>query len=113
MIDPVIIDFGSIKITWFGVMLASGFFSAYLTWVFIGRKTGRDSNFAADLLLWIMISGILGARIAYILANIDYFASKPLEMFMINEGGLIYYGGFIGGAVGMYWLSRIKKISFL
>jgi len=113
MIDPVLFEVGSIKVTWFGLMLATGFFSAYLTWVFLGRRTGRDSNFAADLLLWIMISGILGARTAYVIANWEYFAQRPVEIIMINEGGLIYYGGFIGGGIGMYIFSRLKKIGFM
>lgn len=112
MIHPVIFEIGAIKITWFGVMLATGFFSAYISWIFIGKRIGRDSNFAADLLLWIMISGILGARVAYIFANFSYFMEKPMEMFMIMEGGLVYYGGLIGGGLGLYVFSRRRKMEF-
>jgi len=113
MLDPVIFDIGALKITWFGLMLALGFFSAYLTWLFAGRRAGYDSNFAADLLLWIMVSGILGARLGYILANFGYFLENPLKVFMVNEGGLIFYGGLIGGILGLYILSRRRKIRFI
>ena len=111
MIDPIIFEIGKLSVTWFGVLLASGFFAAYTTWVFLGKKVGRDSNFAADLLLWIMVSGILGARIAYILANIDYFMARPAEILFINQGGLIYYGGFIGGALGLILFARVRKLN--
>jgi phosphatidylglycerol:prolipoprotein diacylglycerol transferase len=113
MIHPIIFEIGALKITWFGVMLATGFFTAYVVWMLIGRKIGRDSNFAADLLLWIMVSGILGARIAYIMANFGYFMERPSEMIMITEGGLVYYGGFIGGGLGMLLFSRLRKMGFM
>lgn len=113
MLDPVIFDIGALKITWFGLMLAMGFFSAYLTWVFAGRRVGHDSNFAADLLIWIMVSGILGARLGYILANLSYFLEHPVKIFMVNEGGLIFYGGLIGGILGMYIFARRKKMGFV
>ncbi len=114
MIDPILFQIGDhLKVTWFGLTLALGFFAAYLTWVFIGRKSGRDSNFAADLLLWIMVSGILGARIAYVCANFDKFVLHPIDVLMINQGGLIYYGGLIGGGVGMYIFARLRKVGFM
>lgn len=113
MIDPVIFHLGSLKVTWFGVSLATGFFSAYLTWVFVGRQSGKNADFAADLLLWIMGSSIIGARVGYVLANMDYFSRNPKEIIMINEGGLIYYAGFIGGGLGLYVFSRIRKLSYM
>lgn len=112
MLDPTIFELGTVRVTWFGVMLACGFFSAYLAWLYNVRVFGRDRNLPADILLWIMVSGIAGARLVYVMANAAYFSQHPMEIIMINHGGLIYYGGLIGGTAGMYLFALRAKVRF-
>ncbi|MFY9375303.1 MAG: prolipoprotein diacylglyceryl transferase family protein, partial [Kiritimatiellia bacterium] len=58
----------------YGVMAALGFLSAILTWQWLGRHENRPPGFAADLGFWLMTSGIIGARAAYVIANWPYYS---------------------------------------
>lgn len=94
---------------WYGVMVATGFMLGVVNWHLVLRKEGRRPEFAADMGFWLMISGVIGARIAYIIANFRYFIQEPLLIFRVDQGGLIFYGGFIGATVAVVVLSRIRK----
>ena len=80
-------------------MMAAAFMACMTHLILLGKKEGRSSAFVSDLGFWIMIGGIIGARIAYVLANRRTFAASPGMIFRLDQGGLIYYGGFIGAAL--------------
>lgn len=111
--QPIFIQFGSLVIRWYGVMMALGFISALGLWTWLGKKSGRSMNYASDLLLWLIISGIIGARLAYIIANLREFIDEPKLIPRIDLGGLIFYGGLLGGIAGLYFFARKKGESFL
>jgi phosphatidylglycerol:prolipoprotein diacylglycerol transferase len=113
MIDPVCFRLGSRPIYWFGIMMALAFMAAMSHWTLLGRKTSRDTSIAGDLALWLMVGGIVGARIAYIVANIHFFMQAPMEMIRVDQGGLVYYGGFIGATITLIILARCRHESFL
>lgn len=95
----------------YGVMAALGFLSAILTWQWLGRHEKRPPGFAADLGFWLMSSGIVGARAAYVMANWPYYAAHPLRIILITEGGLIFYGGFILAALALILFARRRHLS--
>lgn len=90
----------------YGVMAALGFLSAILTWQWLGRHENRPPGFAADLGFWLMTSGIIGARAAYVIANWPYYSAHPHRILLITEGGLIFYGGFILAALALILFAR-------
>jgi len=106
---PVLFRLGPLTIHWYGMMMALGFFAALANWTVLGRKEGRNFNFCSDLLFWIMVAGIVGARIAYIAADLQYFISHPSEIIRVDRGGLIYYGGFLGAGIAIVAIARIHK----
>lgn len=104
---------GSLTIHWYGVFMALGFLAGLASWTLLGRREGKPFAFCSDLLFWIMVSGILGARLAYVIANIGDFADRPYAVFFLHEGGLIYYGGFIGAAVAIPIFARVRGLGAL
>ncbi|MFH1283412.1 MAG: prolipoprotein diacylglyceryl transferase [bacterium] len=97
---PVLIQLGLLSIKTYGLFVIIGFLAALF---YIKRKAHKynfSDEFVYDLAFWALFSGILGARITYILLDIKYFIGNPLEMFMIWKGGLVYYGGLLGGILG-------------
>lgn len=106
-IDPVCFHVGPRPIYWYGIMMAAGFLAALAHWRVLGRRSGVDTAFTTDLLVWLMIGGILGARIAYVAANWPYFRAAPGEIIRIDQGGLVYYGGFVGAGLAMILFSRL------
>jgi len=106
---PICFHLGSRPIYWYGVMTALGFLAAVVHWGRRSRLDGYPPGFGTDRGFWIMVSGILGARAAYILANLGDYRTEPWTIFRIDQGGLIYYGGFFGAALAVVLYARLKK----
>jgi phosphatidylglycerol:prolipoprotein diacylglycerol transferase len=107
--NPIFCHIGAFPIHWFGVMMALGFLAGLFSWVWIGRREGRDFAFCSDFLFWIMISGVLGARLADVVADWKYFLEYPRLIWRIDQGGLSYYGGLIGGVVAVLLFARARR----
>ena len=108
--DPVCFHIGSRPVYWYGVMMALAFLAGIGHWQVLGRWTGkRDASFASDLAFWLMVGGIVGARVAYVIANFNQqFRGAPLEIIRIDQGGLIFYGGLIGASVVFLAFARLR-----
>lgn len=107
--DPVCFHLGPLKVHWYGVMMALGFLLGLANWVALGRKNGRDFQYCSDLLFWVMVAGIVGARIAYVLTDIGYFVANPAKIIRIDQGGIIFYGGFLGAAAAVILFARARR----
>ena len=92
---PILFNVFGKDIYSYGIMAALGFLSSILTWLWLGRNETRREGFATDLGFWLMLSGIVGSRIAYVAANWSFYAKSPLDVVRIDQGGLIFYGGLI------------------
>ena len=111
--QPVLFNLGPIQIYSYGFMLAlASLVSVYLS-ASSAAKEGLDPGAVWDLGFWILLCGIIGARIAYIILNLSYFISSPKEIFMLNHGGLAWYGGLVFGSLGGFTYLKIKKFSIL
>lgn len=109
---PIAFQFGSITIHWYGVMIALAFLAGLWTATRRARRENISGETIADVVLWIMVGAILGARIVYVATYWkDEFAGQPLsEIFMIQHGGLVYYGGLIGATIAGFIYIRWKKL---
>jgi phosphatidylglycerol:prolipoprotein diacylglycerol transferase len=109
----ILIQLGPFTLHVFGVMMVLGFLSGFMTWLFIGRRQGRDANFCSDLLFWLLISGIVGARLASVLAEWRIYVRDPIQIFQIWNGGLIYYGGFFAAGLALLVFARRAHVRLL
>ena len=103
---PELFRIGDFVVTSFGVMMFLSFIAG--AWA-TGRQLeryGLDRELIWDMLAGIAIGGILGAKIYYLLLHLDDVAANPIgEIF--SRGGLVWYGGLIGGVLAYYW--QIKR----
>lgn len=109
----ILCELGPLTIRWYGVMMALGFLAALGNWMVLGRRRDRDAQYCADLMFWIMVSGILGARLAYVLEHWGDYAAAPLSIFRLDEGGLIFYGGFVMAGIAIVLFARRHRESLL
>ena len=65
-----------------------------------------------DFVFWVMCAGILGARIFYVLLNFDYFLNDPWEIVKIQNGGLAWQGGLVGGTIAGILFTRKNALPF-
>lgn len=107
---PVLFSVLGKEIYSYGLMAALGFLAAILTWLWLGRNEQRPPGFAADLGFWLMASGIVGSRLAYVAANAAYYRAHPLEIVRIDQGGLIFYGGFLLACVALVVFARRRRV---
>ena len=98
---------------WYGIMIAAAFLACITHLSVLGRREGRSYGFVSDLGFWIMVAGVIGARSAYVLANLSYFANEPSQIMRVDQGGLVYYGGFIGAALASIIYARLKRVPLL
>ena len=110
MIDPVCFNVGSRPIYWYGVMMALAFLAGIGHWNWLSRRTGRDVSLGGDLAFWLMLGGIIGGRLAYVAANFSYYRAVPQEIIRVDQGGLIFYGGFIGGLLIFVAFARWHRL---
>lgn len=74
------------------------------------KDFGIKSDDFFDLMLWIIPCCIIGARLYYVLFNLEHYLADPGEIFAIRDGGLAIYGGIIVGVIVIIGVSRHKKI---
>jgi len=101
--------FGELTITSFGVMMALAFLSGYAV---LRSELGRleaDRDLAADMLLGALIGGIVGAKIYYVLLYWERTVADPIGM-IFSRGGIVWYGGLIGGVIGVSWMVRRRGV---
>jgi phosphatidylglycerol:prolipoprotein diacylglycerol transferase len=111
-VHPIAFYLGSLPIRWYGVMMALAFFAGLWTATRRARLANVSGDTIADVTLWLMAGSILGARIVYVTTYWKQeFAGQPLsEIFMIQHGGLVFYGGLIGAAVTAAGYLAWKKL---
>jgi len=92
----------------YGVCMALGFLAAWQVLAYLCRRTGRSMDALANLLVALMVSGVLGSRIAYVIEHwASEFAANPVSVLYIWQGGLMFYGGFIlATGVFVFWCRR-------
>ena len=107
---PVICKIGPFTIFSYGLMLVIAFIvSTYLAAREAKRK-GIDPDIIFNLCFIIFVSGIIGARIFYVLSNLSYYLGNPLEIIMLQKGGLAWFGGLTLGVFSGIAYLRIKKL---
>jgi phosphatidylglycerol---prolipoprotein diacylglyceryl transferase len=107
----------SVSIRWYGVLIASSM--ALGLWL-ATREAARRGESPDDLLKaaeLALIGGLVGARLYYVLFNLDYYQTQPWwRIFAVWEGGLAMHGGLIGGllAGGAYvWAKGLPLLTYL
>jgi len=112
-INSVLIDFNGIKIYWYAVCIV---FGIILCLLFCKKDDGKYNIKFDDILLlalFLFPISIIGARLYYVLFNLDYFSNHLNEIIDIKSGGLAIYGGIIGAILTIIVFCKIKKLKIL
>ena len=103
-VDPVLVHLGPLQIRWYGLLWALGFVIGYYIMQRIYRKEKMTEDSLYSLLMYMLVSTIIGARLGHCLFyQPDEYLAHPLEILKIWEGGLASHGGAIGILIGL-WL---------
>lgn len=107
---PYSFNLFGLEIYFYGVIIALGFILAALYCAKRAKEFGLSSDELYELVIWLIPTCIIGARLYYVLFKLDYFIANPDRIFALRDGGLAIYGGIIAGIiVGIIWC-RAKRI---
>jgi phosphatidylglycerol:prolipoprotein diacylglycerol transferase len=109
---PDTLRIGPIPIHIFGVFLALGVLAA--GWV-VGKefqRKGWDEQVGSSAVFWAVVGGLVGARLWIIVDAWGEFLARPFEMLIAN-GGFVWYGGLVGGAVAATLVFRRHGVPWL
>ena len=96
---PILVHIGPFTIRTYGAMVALAFLASLHAARVAAHARRIGEAFLLDLVAILIMSGLLGARILYVLLNLGYFRQHPWESMKVWEGGLVFYGGFLLAAV--------------
>lgn len=104
---PILFETGPITIYSYGLMVALGFLVATGLAMRCAKREGIASGKILDVALFILITGIIGSRILYVILNWSDFSQTPLSIFFLNRGGLAIYGGFgLSVPLGIWFIRK-------
>jgi prolipoprotein diacylglyceryl transferase len=111
--DSGTVDIGPLPVHVYGLLLAVGVLVA--AWIAERRWVARgyDAKVFNDMAVWIVIGGIVGARVYHVISDYQLFTDDWLRVFEIWEGGLSIWGVIAGGAIAVIVLTRIKRTDTL
>jgi prolipoprotein diacylglyceryl transferase len=109
---PVLAKIGPLTIYSWGFMVGLGVLVGFV----LARKQARREDLAPSLvdywLIYLVLGGIVGGRLVYVLLNPRSYLHNPLEIFLLQQGGMAIHGAILGGAIAGYLFSRRQNISF-
>ena len=111
-LDPNLFRIGPFLITWHGVFAVLGILAAARLGLWLLAKDGVDTSHAGDAVVWMVVVGLVGARLLYVWENFQLFTGQWLRVFALTEGGISQWGGLFGAMVGGYIWARRNAISF-
>ncbi len=114
--NPEMFHIGALSVRWYSFLILIGILLAIHLANRESKKFKLPKDFIVDLAFYVVIFGIIGARIYYVLFNLtgpDGYLKNPLEAFMIWHGGLAVHGSIIGGFIALFVYCKKNKISIL
>ncbi len=103
---PILFQLGPIALYSYGLMVAIGYLVAVALAAQRARRVGIDPTRIQTLSWVVLLMGLIGARAAYVFLYWDLFRFHPVEVIRLDHGGLVFYGGLLGGIGGGLWYVR-------
>lgn len=111
--QQVLIEIGGIKIYWYSVMILIGVLLGSYLVLKESKKFNISKEKISDMLFYTIIFGIIGARLYYVLFNLDYYINYPIDIIKVWEGGLAIHGGIIAGAIYLIYYTKKNNLNTL
>lgn len=107
---------------YYGIVLMLGaFFGGWLA-AYRAEKRGHNPDLVWDLLLWLILAGVAGARLWHVFTpapsaiaeglTTQFYLAHPLDLINLRNGGLGIPGAVIGGAIAMFFFTRKRGLNF-
>jgi phosphatidylglycerol---prolipoprotein diacylglyceryl transferase len=115
-LNPIVFTLGPFTVRWYGLAYLAAFVvGGFIIWRVMKRwKVGMSIDDLLTVIICVACGVLIGGRLGYCLFYGDgYYFEHPLKVFLTNEGGMSFHGGFIGAVIGAYIAARIVRIPLL
>jgi len=109
---PILISFGPINVYWYGMFIVTGILVAILVILKLAGYYKIDKGIIIDSAFYLIIGGIIGARLFHVLLEFRYYLEHPLNILMVWQGGLAIHGAIISGLALVWYLTKKNNINF-
>jgi len=112
-VNPVLLELGPLQLRWYGLLFVGSFFLGLMLLQSVYKREGKDPAELDNLLIYIIIGTVIGARLMHCLAyEPEYYLAHPLEILKVWKGGLASHGGLIGVVISLYFFATQYNRSF-
>jgi phosphatidylglycerol:prolipoprotein diacylglycerol transferase len=111
--NPMAFDFGFLQIYWYSIILVVAFFIGGSLAIKEAKKWKIPEDFMINLFFYVIIFALIGARLYYVVFNLDYYSQNISDIFRVWEGGLAIHGGLIAALLVVIIYSKKYKVNTL
>jgi phosphatidylglycerol:prolipoprotein diacylglycerol transferase len=90
----------------YGVLLAIAFLAGLWVAARQAKRAGLDANRITDMAVWVLIAGLVGAKVLLVALDWRYYARNPRELLSVFQSGGVFYGGLAAGILVAWWYAR-------
>lgn len=113
MPTSIIFKIGPLSLRWYGLFMSLAIVAALFVSFYIGKKYLKiNKELIFDLAFWLILNGLLGARIYDVFLQLPYYLNHPLQIVQVWKGGLAIHGAIIAGLITIFFFARKHKIEF-
>lgn len=110
--NAILLSFGPITIYWYGLFVVSGILASFFVILKLAEYYNLNKNNIIDVGFWVIVFGIIGARLYHVGLELPYYLSNPINIIKIWNGGLAIHGGILFGGITAFYLVKKLKINF-
>ncbi|RLC36527.1 prolipoprotein diacylglyceryl transferase [Candidatus Falkowbacteria bacterium] len=110
--EPILISIGPFSVYWYGIFIVTGILLAILVIFKLADFYKIPKNTIIDLIFYLIIGGIIGARIYHVFLELPYYLNNPLNTVKFWNGGLAIHGALLFGIIILWLFTKKKKLNF-
>ena len=99
-------NIGPVSLPTYGFLLAIGFLAGLWVASRQARKAGLDATKVSDLAIYVLIAGLIGAKLMLVIVEWSYYREHKLDLLSIFQSGGVFYGGLLGALPVAWWYAR-------
>ena len=107
-IDPVLFRLGDFELRWYSLAIMLGIVAAVLITAHLAKKKGIAAGEIQSLALWVVISGVVGARLFHVIDHWEHYVNNPSQI--LGFQGLAIWGALAGGGLALILYAWIRHL---
>jgi len=108
---PDLFNIGPLTLHTYGLFVAIGFIAGILITIKLGKSRGINSNSVMDMGFLIILSGLIGSRLVYIIIDFQHYVANPLDVIKLWQGGLVFSGGLVAVIIVMVLYAKRHNLN--